>query len=109
MIQNIKVYQYKNNVLKDSMTFNAEKKDKTDYLFSKDGSDYSVELKKTYTFGDKFKVLIDNKEYILDHFKVAPTKVGTNYKQEDVCAVQEYNVNSKPIKNNAVLIDVDKN
>ncbi|MFC3158346.1 hypothetical protein [Chryseobacterium arachidis] len=107
-IGSIKVYQYKNNVLKDSMSFIAVKKNNADYAFSKDGSDYSIELKKTYTFTDKFKVLIDQKEYILKDFKVSPSKVGTNYQKENLCEVQEYSVNGKVMKSNSVLISLGK-
>ncbi len=108
-IRSIKVYQYKSNILKDSMIFSDQKKDNTDYIFVQDGSNYSVELKKTYTFLDKFKVVIDQNEYTLNDFRVAPSKVGTNYQQENLCEVQEYKINELMVKSNTVLIETDKN
>ncbi|MCJ7934549.1 MAG: hypothetical protein MUW56_13190 [Chryseobacterium sp.] len=105
----VKVYQYRNDILKDSMMFFADKKNKSDYVLTKDGDqNYSIELKKTYTYLDRFKVLIDRNEYILKDFKVGPTKVGTNFQQKDLCEVQEYNINGQLVKNNSVLIDLGK-
>lgn len=104
-IESIKVYQYKSNIVKDSMIFLADEKRKGYYIFNKECSNYSLELKKTYIFQDRFKVVIDQKTYILKDFKLTTSKKATNYQHENLCELKEYVLNGQLIKNNAVIID----
>ncbi|WP_128414339.1 hypothetical protein [Chryseobacterium sp. Leaf394] len=106
-IKKIKVYQYKNDVLKDSMVFFENKTASEDYIFSKDGSNYSIELKNNYIFKDRFKIMTDNKTFVLKDFKMKTSKKATNYQHENLCELNEYTLNNQLKSNSAIIIDAD--
>ncbi|MBO6183158.1 MAG: hypothetical protein J6O88_00505 [Chryseobacterium sp.] len=106
-IKKIKVNQYKNDVLKDSMIFFEDQKANGDYIFSKDGSNYSIELKKNYIFKDRFEIIIDNKMFVLKDFKMKTSKKATNYQHENLCELKEYTLNNQLKSNSAIMIDVN--